>query len=568
MPSPEVARRLEARLDELYRRHLPDNDHDVANYYSPARGYYPPEPSASEHDRFGICLATVDGYTYRAGDADVGFALQSLSKVFVYGLALADHGRDEVLRRVGVEPSGDAFNSLVFDEHTNRPFNPMVNAGALATTDMVRGDSDAEKLERVLDTLRRYAGNDALAVDPATFDAEHRGADHNRATAYLMRSTGMLGGDVEATLARYLRACAVQVTCRDLAVMAATLANGGTNPTTGDLALPRERVRDVLSVMYTSGMYDFAGEWAYEVGVPAKSGVSGGLLAVIPGKMGIGVYSPGLDRFGNSVRGTRVCKELSERLGLHLFATDDEDHLLDPRPTPGPAGAGADGGDDLLGARPGIRRVRTPTRLRRASMYVREVMSSPAVTVAPATPVKVAAAQMFGEGFTSLPVLDPDGSLVGVVNEADLLIHRFPPDPRAAGPRPPLPDAGTTVGDVMHTDVLSARPQDGVSDLVVALRDAGVRAVPVVDRDRVVGMVTYGDLLRAMARDDQLIAVDVERRLGVHSDHRHWQVAVDAGEVTLTGDEPDPVDRQTAQLIAEAVIGTTVVHLHDPAVTE
>jgi CBS domain-containing protein len=279
------------------------------------------------------------------------------------------------------------------------------------------------------------------------------------------------------------------------------------------------------------------------------------------------VVSPGLDRFGNSVRGTRVCKELSERLGLHLFATDDEDHLLDPRPRPlsGPAGAGA--GDDLVRARRASRRVGTTARLRRASMYVREVMSSPAVTATAATPVKVAAARMFGGGFASLPVLDSCGSRVGVVNEADLLLHRFPPDPRAAGPAPPVPDAGATVGDVMHTDVLSSRPQEAVSDLIVVLRDAGVRAVPVVDRDRVVGMVTYGDLLRAMARDDQLIAVDVERRLGVHSDHRHWQVAVAAGEVTLTGEDADPVDRNTARMIAEAVIGTTVVRVHDPAAT-
>jgi glutaminase len=333
VPSPEVSRQIEERLEELYRRHLAVGDKDVAQYYEPGQGYYPPERRTGRRGEFGICLTLLDGATFHAGDADVPFALQSISKVFVYGLALADHSREQVMRRVGVEPSGDAFNSLVFDERNNRPFNPMVNAGALATTDLVRGADPAERLGRILDVLRRCAGNDDLTVDTATFDAEQRGADRNRATAYLMRSDGMLAGDVEATLALYLQQCSVHVTCRDLAVMAATLANGAVNPITGQQALPADRVRDVLSVMHTCGMYDFAGEWAYSVGVPAKSGVSGGLLVVIPGKMGIGVFSPGLDRFGNSVRGTQVCQELSERLGLHLFATDAEDRLLNPMST-------------------------------------------------------------------------------------------------------------------------------------------------------------------------------------------------------------------------------------------
>ena len=155
-----------------------------------------------------------------------------------------------------------------------------------------------------------------------------RTADRNRATAYLMRSDGMLGGDIEATLALYLRQCSISVTCQDLAVMAATLANGGVNPATGEQVLSPRYVRDVLSVMHTCGMYDFAGQWAYQIGIPAKSGVSGGIMAVVPGKLGIGVFSPGLDAYGNSVRGTAVCEEISERLGLHIFADKAEDALL------------------------------------------------------------------------------------------------------------------------------------------------------------------------------------------------------------------------------------------------
>ena len=326
----ETRDRVDERLEELYRRHmaLGDAEGELASYYSSERGYYEPRQAAEERDRFGVCLVTVDGDVHTAGDHDLPFALQSLAKVFVYGMALEEHGRDAVLRRVGVKPSADSFTTLGFDEATNRPYNPMVNGGALATTDMMLGPSFDSSFDRILDVLRRYAGNDRLAVDEETFRAECRGADRNRATAYLMRSNGMLPGDVDATLRLYLRQCSVHVTCRDLAVMAATLANGCACPVTGERALARDRVRDVLSVMYTCGMYDFAGEWAYEIGVPAKSGVSGGIMAVVPGKMGIGVFSPGLDRFGNSVRGVRVCGEISERLGLHVFATEAEDALL------------------------------------------------------------------------------------------------------------------------------------------------------------------------------------------------------------------------------------------------
>jgi glutaminase len=152
------------------------------------------------------------------------------------------------------------------------------------TTDLVRGKNSAEKFERILGTLRSYAGNQSLGVDEDTFEAEMRSADRNRATGYLMRSQGMISGDVEGILALYLRQCSVQVTCRDLAVMAATLANGGVNPLTRERALPLRHVREVLSVVHTCGMYDAAGQWAFDIGVPAKSGVSGGILVVVPGK--------------------------------------------------------------------------------------------------------------------------------------------------------------------------------------------------------------------------------------------------------------------------------------------
>jgi glutaminase len=331
MTSPEVSRRVDERLAELYRRHL-ETDGAVAEFYGSGRGYYPAADAGEEAGTFAIALVTPDGEIHSAGDVDTPFALQSISKVFVYGLALADRGRDHVLERVGVEPSGDPFNSIEFDQRNNRPFNPMVNAGAMVASDLVRGSDPQDQLDRILAVLRLYAGNDALEVDRQTLREERRSADRNRATAYLMRSQHMIEGDVEAILDLYLQQCSVLVTCRDLAVMAATLANGCVNPLTGDRVLPRDRVRDVLSVMHTCGMYDAAGQWAYDVGVPAKSGVSGGILAVVPGKLGIGVYSPGLDDHGNSARGVRVCREISTRLGLHVFATDEEDAILGNRP--------------------------------------------------------------------------------------------------------------------------------------------------------------------------------------------------------------------------------------------
>ena len=328
--TPATRRRIQDRLDELHMRCRPEAVGKVDRYYRSGRGYYPQSEAGTELDLFAISIATVDGRLYEVGDAAVAFPLHSISKVFAYGMALEDHGPDHVLERVGVEPSGDAFDALRFDRRHGRPFNPMVNAGALVTSSLLEGDGPAEQFDRALATLRTYAGREDLDVDAGTLRAEVATADGNRGLAYLMRSLGMLQGDVESVLRLYLQQCSVTVTSGDLAMMAATLANGGVNPVTTRRALPRTRVRDVLSVMYTCGMYDYAGHWAFDVGVPAKSSVSGGILAVIPGKMGIGVFSPGLDIHGNSVRGVQVCAELSDRLGVHVFATEAEDALLHP----------------------------------------------------------------------------------------------------------------------------------------------------------------------------------------------------------------------------------------------
>lgn len=328
MPSPAVRAQLQDRLNDLYERHREDCRAGAERVYDERRGLYPVEEAGDELDRLAICVTTVDGERFGVGDVAEPFALQSISKVFSYALALADHDSETLARTVGVEPSGDGFDAMTFDERHGRPFNPMVNAGALATTGLARGSSVDARLERILGVMRGCAGDDGLRADEATAAAELENADHNRATAYLMRAEGMVDGDVEELLELYLRQCSVHVTCETLATMAATLANGCVHPTTGARVLPRHRVRDLLSVMHSCGMYDSTGEWTYDVGLPAKSGVSGGILVVVPGKMGIGVWSPGLDASGNSARGVAICQELSRRFGLHLFATDDEDEVL------------------------------------------------------------------------------------------------------------------------------------------------------------------------------------------------------------------------------------------------
>jgi glutaminase len=301
---------LQPYLDELYHRYLSLKEGQVASYI--------PELAKTNPDLLGIAIATVDGQVYEVGDSHHLFTIQSISKVFVHGLALADHGREYLLTKVGVEPTGDAFNAIVLDEQSKRPYNPMVNAGAIATTSLIKGSDPTERLNRMLDMFRCYVGHD-IFIDVSTYVSERSTGDRNRAMAYLMNHFGMLQDSVESALDLYFQQCSLMVSCRDLAVMAATLANQGINPLTRERAVAACYIRDILSVMYTCGMYNFAGEWAYKVGLPAKSGVCGGIIAIVPDQIGIAVFSPRLDLRGNSVRGVKVCEDLSQKFGLHLF---------------------------------------------------------------------------------------------------------------------------------------------------------------------------------------------------------------------------------------------------------
>jgi len=279
---------------------------------------YIPELGRASPDWFGLAVVTTDGVVFEFGDSAQPFTIQSISKPFVYGLALERHGREEVLSRIGVEPSGEAFNSIVLDEQSNRPFNPMINTGAIVATDLIEGRDYAERVGQLMDTLSRYAGR-PLYIDNAVFVSERSSGHRNRAIAHLMMSFGMLSDRLEETLELYFQQCSVVVTCRDLAVMGATLANWGVNPCTGERALAQDYVKDVLSTMLTCGMYDHSGEWAYRVGLPAKSGVSGGIVAVVPGQAAIATFSPLLDRKGNSARGLEAIRTLADRYGLHYL---------------------------------------------------------------------------------------------------------------------------------------------------------------------------------------------------------------------------------------------------------
>jgi glutaminase len=297
-------------LQELQRQFSGLIDGEVADYI--------PELAKANSEWFGICIATTEGHVYEVGDSRQEFTIQSISKPFVYGLALEDNGRADMLGKIGVEPTGDAFNSISLDPGTGRPANPMINAGAIAAAGQVMGHDGNKRINRILEMMSTYAGR-ALTVDETVYLSESETGHRNRAIGYMLRNFNILEQDPTPTLELYFKQCSISVCCRDLAVMGATLADAGINPVTGERAVRGEYVENILGIMSSCGMYDYAGEWIYKVGMPAKSGVAGGILAVLPGRLGIGVFSPLLDARGNSVRGIEVCNRISMDFNLHMF---------------------------------------------------------------------------------------------------------------------------------------------------------------------------------------------------------------------------------------------------------
>jgi glutaminase len=301
-------------LDRCHEEFSVENDGAVADYI--------PELGKADPAHFGISLATLDGHVYEVGDTKIPFTIQSMSKPFVFALALDTLGAANVESAIGVEPSGDPFNSIRLNAE-NHPFNPMVNAGAIACTGLIHEAKGDGAFDYIRHALGRFAGRE-LGVDEAVYASESATGDRNRAIAYLLRTNAVLRDRVDPVLSVYFRQCAVLVTARDIAVMAATLANRGVNPVTGEQVMTPYAISRTLSVMTSSGMYDYAGEWIYRVGIPAKSGVGGGILAALPARLGLGSYSPRLDSHGNSVRGIKVCEALSAHYDLHMLNRSDD----------------------------------------------------------------------------------------------------------------------------------------------------------------------------------------------------------------------------------------------------
>ncbi|MEN3942951.1 glutaminase A [Prosthecobacter sp. SYSU 5D2] len=301
---------IQEYLQVLHARYASVMDGHLADYI--------PELAKADPRLFGICIATRDGHVYEVGDTRHSFTIQSVSKALAYGLALQDRGEKHILSRIGVEPSGEAFNAISLKEGSGVPFNPMINAGAIATCGQVLPEDGKSRIDRILDYLSAFAGRQ-LDIDESIYRSESETGHRNRAIGWLLRNFGILDEDPHEILETYFKQCSIRVTCRDLALMGATLANQGVQPVTRKRVIPAEYVDNVLGVMATCGMYDWSGEWVYRVGLPAKSGVGGGILAVLPGQLGIGVFSPPLDTQGNSLRGIKVCMDLSQELALHML---------------------------------------------------------------------------------------------------------------------------------------------------------------------------------------------------------------------------------------------------------
>ena len=299
-------------LTETLESVASDTSGELANYI--------PELAAVDPDKLAASIAMVDGEQYAAGDSDVEFTIQSISKPFVYALALADRGYDDVLAKVGVEPSGEPFNELSLEDDSGKPLNPMINAGAITTHSLVGppGATQGERMERVISGLSAFAGR-RLSVNERVYESELEHAHRNYAIAHMLRGHGILTGDPTVAVQGYTRQCSLMVTVKDLALMAATLANYGVHPVTGEQVVPKDVVRQVLSVMFTCGMYNAAGDWATQVGVPAKSGVGGGIIGAVPGQLGVATFSPRLDGHGNSVRGVELFEQFSDDMGMHVM---------------------------------------------------------------------------------------------------------------------------------------------------------------------------------------------------------------------------------------------------------
>ena len=310
LPSP---RQVQAAVDEAYRLYRAEASGATSQTY-------PALARASGH-LFGICVAGVGGSMYRAGDSGHEFTIMSVAKPFVFALVCETLGAERARQQLGVNATGLAFDSLTFVERSpDGRSNPMVNAGAIAATSLVQGETSEEKWKYLADGLSRFAGRD-LTLSDETYASASATNHRNRAIANLLASRDRIYWDPAETVDLYTRQSCLLTSAEDLAVMTATLADGGVNPVTGTRAVSPDACQHALAVMATAGMYETSGDWLFDVGVPGKSGIAGGVIAVSPGKGGLGAFSPLLDPAGNSVRGQLAARHLSRTLGLSLFAS-------------------------------------------------------------------------------------------------------------------------------------------------------------------------------------------------------------------------------------------------------
>ncbi|MBP3759025.1 MAG: glutaminase A [Firmicutes bacterium] len=306
MEKENISQVLDAAL-EIGRKEIPSGD--VADYI--------PELAKSDKNALGIAIAGKNGNIYAAGDADTRFTIQSISKVITLCAALELCGYDAVFSRVGMEPSGEAFNSIVeLDLVSGKPYNPMINSGAIAVEDLLLGEVS---FTQMLDISRKLMLDDSVRLDEKVFRSEMENCERNRAIGWLLKSKGITRNDVDEVLNLYTAMCSLSVSARSLANLGLILANGGTDPVSGSKLLSQETVRIVKTIMLTCGMYDGSGQFAVEVGLPTKSGVGGGLLSVVDKVMGIGIYGPSLDKKGNCIAGGAMLRYLSSKFRLHMF---------------------------------------------------------------------------------------------------------------------------------------------------------------------------------------------------------------------------------------------------------
>lgn len=305
---------MNALLNQLIETHKNDAQRgNVADYI--------PELKKTPKDLLGISIIDLNGNSYEAGDSDVKFTLQSISKPIVLLLALMDNGESRVFEKVGKEPTGDPFNSIIrletYNEH--KPLNPMINAGAISVSALVKGKDSSEKIDRILEFMRKITNNPTIQVNEQVFESELATGNRNRSMAYFLHDVGNLEGNVEEALTVYFKQCSIEVTAKDLAYIGAVLAADGVDLTTRERLFPKRYCDIVKSYMATCGMYDGSGEFAINVGIPAKSGVGGGIMCTVLGRMGIGVFGPALDSKGNSYAGLRVLESLSSGLSLSIY---------------------------------------------------------------------------------------------------------------------------------------------------------------------------------------------------------------------------------------------------------